>query len=186
MSLPYKPTGKTAIIIVPPPDICAYADHYRKLYMHDKVATIEPHVTVLSPFVPYEELAEAEPKLREALTECPPRRLSLRGFRMFPESGVLYLGLADHERVLSIYRAIYARFPEYPAYGGQFGHGFTPHMTVGIFSDPAELERVHEELSVQKLYIGFDVGQVVVKYETDDGVWDTWAELPLGEGATAR
>lgn len=182
MSKQYKPTGETAIIIVPPPDICAYADHYRSLYMPDQVQAIEPHVTVLSPFVPYDRLDEARPKLVEALAECSHTRLSLRSFGIFQEEGVLFLELADHERVLAIYRAIFARFPECPAYGGKHGENWRPHMTVGSFSDLAELEKVHAKLAVQNLYIGFDIKQVVVKCKMDDGIWDTWAELPLGRG----
>jgi hypothetical protein len=129
--------------------------------------------------VPYDQLAVAEPLLKEALAECPPRRLSLRSFAMFRE-GVLYLRLADDERVLSIYRAIHARFPECLPYGGKFGDNIRPHLTVGLFTDPEELDRVYAELAVQKLYIGFDVEQVVVKYKNDDGVWDTWGEYRLG------
>ena len=50
-----------------------------------------------------------------------------------------------------------------------------------VFSDLAELEKVYSELAVQRLYIGFDVERVVVKSQMDDGIWDTWAELPLME-----
>jgi len=175
----YQPTGATAIIIVPPRDICGYADHYRQLYMHDTMRNIEPHFTVVFPFAPYEQLPEVEPRLAKVLAACAPRRLSIRGFAVFEESGVLYLRLADPERVLSLYRAIHAEFPEYSAHGGQYDDNFTPHLTVGRFSDPAQLNKAYNELSVQRLYIGFDVEQVVLKYENDDGVWDTWSELPL-------
>jgi 2'-5' RNA ligase len=176
---PFRPTGETALVIVPPPDVCGFADHYRALYMPDKVRTIEPHVTIVYPFVPYDRLPEAEPRLREALSHCPPTRLSLRGFRTFPADGVLYLYLANEERVHSIYRAVLAAFPEYPAYEGKHGDQWIPHMTVGIFTDRQELERVHSDLAIQNLYIGFDVEQVTVKAEMDDGIWDTWAEIPL-------
>jgi 2'-5' RNA ligase len=176
----YQPTGTTAVIIVPPRDICGYADHYRQLYMPDTVRKIEPHFTVVFPFAPYEQLPKVEPRLAKVLAGCSPRRLSIRGFAVFRESGVLYLRLADPERVLSLYRAIHAEFPQYGAYGDKFDDSLIPHLTVGRFSDPEELDKVYNELSVQRLYIGFDVEQVVLKYETDDdGIWDTWSELPL-------
>jgi 2'-5' RNA ligase len=175
----YYPTGETALGIVPPADIRAYADHYRGLYMPDEVKRIEPHITVCVPFAPAHLLSEIEPRLRAVLAKCPPMYLSLRGFDMFADSGVLYLRLAHPERVQALYRAILSEFPEYPVYGGQYGDDFTPHMTVGIFSDPKELERVYEELSVQRLFIGWDVEQVVVKWKMSDGVWDTWQEIPL-------
>ena len=100
----YQPTGTTAIIIVPPRDICGYADHYRRLYMPDTVRKIEPHFTVVYPFAPYEQLPEVEPKLREVLSACAPRRLSLRGFGTFPDDGTLFLGLADIAQEMRAYR----------------------------------------------------------------------------------
>src|SRR5207302_6452806 len=103
MNVPYKPTGETAIIIAPPLDICAYADYYRAQYMPDRLHAIERHVSVVVPFASYEQLPEVEPKLREVLSACAPRRLSLRGFGTFPDDGTLFLGLADNERVYSLY-----------------------------------------------------------------------------------
>jgi RNA 2',3'-cyclic 3'-phosphodiesterase len=178
----YHPTGLTALIIVPPPDICAFADHYRQLYMPAMVPRIEPHITIIYPFAPYDQLQDVEPRLRAVLATCPPRWVSLRGFSVFRESGTLYLHLADPERVLSLYRAILAELPEYLPYGGEFGEHLTPHLTVGQFDDPAELDKAYNELSSQKLYIGFEVDYLVLKYEMDDGIWDTWAELPLAQG----
>ena len=177
--LPYKPTGRTALVIVPPTDIVGYADYYRSRYMPAQMRFIEPHITVTAPFVPYEQLPEAGPKLLEALRPCPPTRVSLRGFSVFRDSGILYLRPADPERIKALNKAILAAFPDYPAYGGQFGDNWDPHLTVGIFSDPEELDRVYEGLAMQKLYIGFDVDCVTIKYETDDGIWDTWGEIPL-------
>src|SRR3954471_3272052 len=144
----YHPTGATAIVIVPPRDVCGYADHYRRLYMPDTMHHIEPHITVVYPFAPYEQLAEIEPRLAQVLAGCPPTRLSIRGFSAFRDSGVLYLRLADPERVLSFYRAIHAEFPEYAAYGGEHDANLTPHLTVGRFSDLEALDKVHQELAV--------------------------------------
>jgi len=180
MSVPYRPTGKTAVVMVPPGDIMGYADHYRRLYMPDIMHKIEPHITVTFPFVPYEQLPQAEVKVRDALANHPPTRVSLRGFGIFRTDGILYLRPGDPERVRSIHRAIYQEFPDYPAYGGIYGNNWEPHMTVGVFTDDSLLEQVYRELSVQKLYIGFEVDSVLLKYETDDdGIWDTWAEIPL-------
>ena len=102
----YYPTGETALGIVPPADICAYADHYRGLYMPELVEKIEPHITVCVPFAPAHLLNEIEPRLRAVLARCPPMYLSLRGFEMFADTGVLYLRLAHPERVQALYRAI--------------------------------------------------------------------------------
>lgn len=176
-----QPTGETAIVIVPPPDVCGFADHYRGLYMPETMHRIEPHITIVYPFVPYDELPRVEARLRGVLAACAPRPISLRGFAAFPDEGILYLRIADPERVLTIYRAILAEFPDYPAYGGKFGDDLVPHMTVGVFKDPEELRRVHEQMLLQRLFIPFDAEEVVVKYKMADGVWYTWDALPLGE-----
>src|SRR5438477_12943162 len=106
----YHPTGETALGIVPPADIRAYADHYRGLYMPEQIEKIEPHITVRVPFAPAHLLNEVEPRLRTVLAKCPPMYLSLRGFEMFADTGVLYLRLAHPERVQALYRAILSEF----------------------------------------------------------------------------
>ena len=177
----FSPTGRTMLAIVPPPDICGFADHYRRLYMPDERHRIETHITITIPFVPFEELEEATSRLLRVLENCPPRALAIRGFATFQEEGVLYLYLAHPERVLSIYRAILAEFPQYPAYEGRYGDSSIPHITVGKFADPEELMRVYAEVSVQRLFMGWDVEWLSVKYEGDDDRWHTWASIQLGE-----
>jgi 2'-5' RNA ligase len=179
----YYPTGETAVIIVPPPDIIRFADHYRSLYMPTTMREIEPHITLVYPFVHYDRLPEAEPLLRETLAPHAPIHLSLRGFDRFPGSGVLFLYSAHEERLHELYRAIFAAFPGQPAYGGVHGDDWRPHMTVGRFDDAAALEAAYKDLSGLRLYIGFDVESVTVKYRTSDGIWDTYAEIPLSGGA---
>ena len=182
----FKPTGKTMLAIVPPPDICGFADHYRRLFMPDTMKRIEPHITVTIPFVPYDELEEAAPRLQRVLANCAPRALAIRGFATFPESRALYLYLANPERVLSLYQAILEEFPDYPAFGGVYGDNIVPHLTVGTFSEPQELRRAYTRLSVQRLFIGWDVEYLTVYYEGDDDRWHVWADMPLGVPITPR
>lgn len=169
-------------MIVPPHDIRGFVDHYRRLYASDQMLRIEAHISVAYPFVHFDDLQEAEPRLRRVLAKQPPRAIALRGFATFPDQGVLYLYLAQPERVTSLYRAIHAEFPEYPAYEGQFGDELTPHMTVGLFQDAQELERVYSSLSMQRLYLAWDVEGVFVIYKTEDGTWHPWSEVILGSG----
>ncbi|HEX8219369.1 MAG TPA: 2'-5' RNA ligase family protein [Chloroflexia bacterium] len=175
------PTGQTAIVIVPPPDIRGFADHYRQKYAAEQIWRIEAHITVDYPFVPFDRIEEAEERLRLLFAKCPPRAVAIRGFGIFPEDKVLYLRLAKPERVTSLYEAVLAEFPQYPAYGRQ-PEEFVPHMTVGLFSDAEELERVYSELAPLRLFIAWDVESVYLIYKTADGTWHPWAEIPLGEG----
>ncbi|HEX9988156.1 MAG TPA: 2'-5' RNA ligase family protein [Chloroflexia bacterium] len=179
MSEQAAPTGETAVVIVPPHDICGFADHYRRLYMPDTLHRIPPHITLAYPFVPFDELEAAMPRLADALAACPPRAISIRGFSVFRDTGILYLHVANDERVLSLYHAILAEFPDYPAYKGQFGPDLVPHMGVGKFTDPGELERVYQELSGMRLFLSWDVECVQVMYKDTDGIWQLCAEIPL-------
>jgi len=174
-----KPTGETAIVIVPPLDICGFADGYRRLHMPDAVGRIPPHVTVAGPFVPFDQIEEALPRLESAVKGEGPVVVALRGFATFPESGILYLYLAHPERVLSLYRKIHAEFPDYPAYGGQYGEEFTPHMTVGHFEDPVKLEQAYADLSELRLFIGWDVEWLTVLYKVEDGSWLAYADISI-------
>jgi 2'-5' RNA ligase len=179
MSEQAAPTGETAVVIVPPQDICGFADHYRRLYMPDTLHTISPHITLAYPFVPFDELEDAMPRLASALATCPPRAISIRGFSVFRDSGILYLHVANDERVLSLHRAIMAEFPAYPIYGGQLTTDFVPHITVGNFTDPGELNRVYQELSGMRLFLSWDVECVQVMYKDTEGIWQLCAEIPL-------
>lgn len=173
------PTGNTAIGIIPPRDVCGFADGYRKLYMPDEMDRIPPHVTVLVPFVPYDQLEEAIPRFERALAGTGPVALALRGFSTFPDEGVLYFHLAHPERVHYLYEKIHAEFPDYLPYGGKHGNSFTPHMTAGLFSNREELERVYEELASQRLFISWDVECLTVVYEVEGGNWLPYAEISL-------
>jgi poly(A) polymerase len=183
MSEQAAPTGETAVVIVPPHDICGFADHYRRLYMPDTLHTILPHITLVYPFVPFDELEAAMPRLANALASCPSRAVSIRGFSVFRDAGILYLHLANEERVLSLYHAILAEFPDYPAYGGRLTTNFVPHITVGNFADPNELDRVYEELSGMRLFLSWDVECVQIMYKDTEGIWQLCAEIPLTEAS---
>src|SRR6476661_9421010 len=87
--LSYKPTGATALIIAPPPDVMGYADYYRARYLRATMHHIEPHITLITPFASYEQLSSAAPRLRNRLAVCSPFRVSLRGFSIFKDSGIL-------------------------------------------------------------------------------------------------
>ena len=83
-------------MIVPPRDICGFADHYRRLYMPDTMHHIEPHFTVAYPFVPYDQLEAALPKLQSVLAQCEPRRRSEKHFDILLDCE-LEDGVEQHE-----------------------------------------------------------------------------------------
>ncbi|HUP28075.1 MAG TPA: 2'-5' RNA ligase family protein [Chloroflexia bacterium] len=173
------PTGDTGVVIVPPHDICAFANHYRRLYMPEEMDKIPPHISVAGPLMPYEQLVDALPRLRAAISSHPETRMSLREFAVFPDAGVLYLRPAYPERIIALYRSILAEFPDYPAYGGQYGDDLVPHMTVGLFTDRAQMQAAYEELSAMKLYLGWVMESLTVVYKGADDRWNALEEIPL-------
>ncbi len=178
-----RPTGKTALIILPPSDVCGFAEGYRQQYMAEMMHIIPPNITLTDSFVPFEELERELPRLERVLAERQCFPAALRGFATFPDQGILCLYLAHPERVLDLYQAIIAEFPDARAYDGKYGDDLAPHMTVGMFTDRDELFRVHKELEDQRLFIGWDVESVTVVYQVEGGAWRHWADVGLGRNA---
>ncbi len=126
----------SAIVIYAPYEVQQVAAPLMRTYAPDDFVRVPPHITVLFPFVPAGQLEQAASKLRDIGTQFASFEITLRGYGQFP--GVTYLQPADPTPIQAIFRAVYAAFPDYPPYEGQFGdETISPHMTVGTFADEA-------------------------------------------------
>ena len=123
----------TVVMIVGLHNIQIIAAPTRRKYALDSSIRVPAHVTLLYPFVAFDQLNSACRKLREVLTEVEPFEITLDGYDHFPT--VAFMKVANPVPIQNIFRKIYAAFPECPPYGGLYGNDLHPHMTVGEFRD---------------------------------------------------
>jgi 2'-5' RNA ligase len=132
-------------------------------------AGIPLHVTLLFPFGP------GESGLEELFARWSPLRFSLTRVEEFP--GVAWLAPEPDGELRGRILELYARYPQYPPYGGEFPEP-VPHATVGQ-GDVAEAVRAAAE---PLLPIEFEVGAATVMEEVAPDRWRVGESFPF-EGA---
>lgn len=120
---------ETALLLIPPLDVQAYAAPLRARLDPQSFPLFPAHITLMYPFVPYQEHAQAERVLREHCLHIPPFDITLDHFDRFPS--VLFIAPRDPEPIRKLYRCISSAFPGHVAYGGAFGDDLHPHLTLG-------------------------------------------------------
>jgi 2'-5' RNA ligase len=83
---------------------------------------------MLYPFAPPESLDAALPRMSRALAPVRPFPVTLDRYGRFPTA--VFLEPADPRPLIDLYARLSAAFPESPAYGGEFGPGLHPHLTL--------------------------------------------------------
>ena len=126
----------TAVVIVMPHEVQAVAVPIIRRYAPDNLNRIRPHITLLFPFVPYDQLETACQSLNDVAQHIAPFTVTLAGYGEFP--GVIYMKPADPAPIQSVFHKLYAAFPEYPPYEGQFGNELQPHMSIAHFETTVE------------------------------------------------
>jgi 2'-5' RNA ligase len=144
---------------------------------HDAVAVargVPPHVTVLVPFVPPEELSDlVRSQVRAHAAGLDAFDADVTHVSTF--SGHVWLAPAPRDRFLALIRRTYARFPEYPPYGGDHPDP-EPHLTVGQADSPAALAAVVASAKRELepgLPLSFRVDALTLLEEGSDGAWRT-------------
>ena len=126
----------TSVVITAPCEVQRIAVPVMRQYAPHNLVRFRPHVTLMFPFVPFNELAGACDTLDEIGKSVPPFDVTLNGYGKFP--GVIYMKLDNPAPVKALYRRLYNAFPDYPPYEGEFGTELSPHLTVAHFEDEAE------------------------------------------------
>jgi hypothetical protein len=151
---------------------------------HDPAAVargVPPHVTVLVPFVPPAELSDlVRSQVRAHAAGLDAFNADVTHVSTF--SGHVWLAPAPRDRFLALIRRTYARFPEYPPYGGDHPEP-EPHLTVGQAESASALAAMaacaERELE-PGLPLPFRVDALTLLEEGSDGVWLTVEVFPLG------
>jgi 2'-5' RNA ligase len=133
-------------LLVPVREAEPLVRHHR--HARDPVAPlgVPAHVTVLYPFVPPDDVDQDVCDAIAAVVEgFAPFDFSLREVRRFPD-GVVYLAPEPPEPFVAITRALTARWPEFPPYGGAYD-AVIPHLTVAATNGGADLAALEAELN---------------------------------------
>ncbi|MCC7450107.1 MAG: 2'-5' RNA ligase family protein [Anaerolineae bacterium] len=132
---------ETGLAIIAPPEVQAVAVPLFKRYTIDELIHAPPLITLTFPFVPYADLDQACATLRTICAGIAPFDVILQGYGQFP--GVAFMNPANPAPIQNLYRAIYARFPDYPPFEGRYGTELHPHLSVAFFASEAEQQAAH-------------------------------------------
>ena len=128
------------------------------------------HITLLFPFGAHED------GVGELFARWRPLRFSLTRVEEFP--GAVWLAPEPAEELRQRILEVYARYPQYPPYDGEFPDP-VPHATVGQPGDVAEAVRAAAE---PLLPIEFDVRAATLMEEVAPDRWRAGPSFPF-EGA---
>lgn len=166
----------TAVVIVAPHDVQAIAIPIICQFSPDSLIRFRPHITLMFPFAPYDQLETSYDTLYNLGAEIAPFEVTLAGYGEFP--GVIYMKPANPSPVKAAFEKLYNTFPEYPPYEGKFGDDLQPHMTVAHFDSAAEqsiapLPRYQPiTFCVERLHLWYGVRDT-------DLPWLTYNVIPL-------
>ena len=167
--------GRSAVIVeMPlPPALAAVRD------AGDTMARlgVPPHVTVLFPFLPADQLA---PSVRASLAQIAAGHSRFVATMGSPElrEEMVWLVPLDQRPFLQLTAAVHARWPRHPPYEGAHPE-LIAHLTLIETPD----RRAQEAALAAVLKVGaFDVAvtDVTLLAEDDAGRWDRRWRLPLG------
>jgi 2'-5' RNA ligase len=139
-------TALRSALLVAVPEAAAAVDDWRERTCPDRPSIgVPPHVTILFPFAPADQLdADVTVELENLVAEVEPFDFVLREPRRFP--GVLYLAPEPAEPFLALVHRVAAAYPRYPPYRGEVPlESVVPHLTVAQ-GDAATLDRVEADV----------------------------------------
>ena len=129
------------------------------------------HITLLFPF------GLGENGLEELFARWSPLRFSLTRVEVFPEAAA-WLAPEPVDELRERILELYARYPQYPPYGGEFPDP-VPHATIGQPADVADAVRKAAE---PLLPVEFEVGAATLMEEVAPDRWRVGRSFPF-EGA---
>jgi len=172
------PGTQTALIVEVPAAEPAVGRYRAELDANSGLG-IPAHITILAPFLPAGRLGSAErDRLLRVFGSVAPFDFRLDRTGWFGAT-TLWLGPADPEPFRDLTGRVFAEFPDYPPFGGQFPD-VVPHLTVGLDRPGDELRRAELEI-IPALPVTARASVVTLMAESSPGGrWETLASFPLG------
>lgn len=169
---------ETALIVEVPAVEPLVGRHRLELDANAKLG-IPAHVTILAPFMPSSTIGtEEQARLERVFASAEPFNFRLDRVGWFGTS-VLWLGPQDPTPFSNLTSAVFAEFPDFPPFEGQFDE-VVPHLTVG-FDCPADVMRRAEQQITPNLPVLGQAAAVTLMGElSPKGRWGTRASFTLG------
>ena len=154
-------------------------DEVRREYAQDAVALGIPfHVTLLYPFAPHEELTEdLLEETRLLFAGQAPFAFELTRVARWPR--VVYLVPEPDADLRALMRVLFARFPDWPPYGGIHDE-VIPHATLGEEVDAAAVGDEIERRVAAHLPLRCQARDVSLLDEFAPAQWRERERFPLG------
>ncbi len=170
----------SAVVVLVPEAEPVVAAHRKRL---DRAAGwgVGAHVTVLFPFVEPADIDDDVLGRLGAAVACVPRFAACFERTGWFEQDVLYLAPSPSSPFEALTRSVWSAFPETPPYGGAFGDGVTPHLTVGHapLATPADLEAAENHIATG-LPLNARIGEVTLLVGREAPLsWRPVAAFPL-------
>jgi 2'-5' RNA ligase len=162
-------------VLVHLPEAEPVVGKWRLHHTYDAPLGIPPHVTLLVPFVPAEELSQVEDRLARLLGQAEPFGVTFERPARFPT--VLYLEPQPSEPFTALTEAIAQEWPEHPPYEGEH-ETVIPHLTVAESEDEELLRRIEADVA-PKLPVRAQVSEAQLYVEDASGRWHQRRALPL-------
>jgi 2'-5' RNA ligase len=175
------PPRETALVVLVP-EAEALVAPWRQLHDPSCAAGVPAHITLLYPFRTPERLdAALHRELADLFGQTSAFDFSLTQLATFP--GVLFLAPEPAAPFIALIRALMARFPDTPPYGGAYAQ-IVPHLTVAQSDDSATLETVAAALA------GFApimarAREATLLAQGEDGLWQALDRYAMREGSTS-
>jgi 2'-5' RNA ligase len=166
----------TALVVVVP-EAEPYVSALRERYDPSAAVGMPAHITVLFPFIPFEQLSsDVLHRIDLTCATTRPFDFHLSSFARFPDC--FYLKPEPAQPFVDLTLRVVAEFPAYPPYRGLFD-SIVPHLTVaqGGEDDLIEAERL---LKRAHPVLGFDCRcNSLVLIESSSGRWTQNASFEL-------
>jgi hypothetical protein len=140
---------------------------------------IPAHITVLAPFMPASGIgADQQARLRRVFTSVEPFDIRLNRVAWFG-TAVVWLGPEDPAPFSRLTAAVFAEFPDFPPFEGQFAE-VVPHLTVGHGCPVEAMRRAEQQITPNLPVLGRATAVTLVGEVAPNGHWQTLASFPLG------
>jgi 2'-5' RNA ligase len=176
------PASLESVVLVPALGAGQVVRELRIKHDPSAAAGVPPHLTLMFPFVPPQDLsAQRIGALERLIGRAKPFDFTLTRISQF-EQGVVYLVPEPEGPFVSLTREIGQHFGLLP-FGGEFGEDPVVHLTVAARASPTDRRRITDKLDPE-LPISLVAVEAWLMVGSNAGGWNVVRKMPLA--ATAR